>query len=237
MKPLVIAHRGASGDAPENTMKAFELAALRGADGLELDIIMTHDKEIVVTHDENTRRITGHSLNIRREPLKNLRKLDFGQGEKIPTLDEVFGTFGHRFSLINVEIKTTGYGTDGIEQGLYRLIKRHHLEDSIYVSSFNPLNVYRMRRVAPEIKRGFLIWHEAWFARRLFWIKLCQVKSINLEHTWCTEKRHDYYKKRAGQIWVWTVNADRDMLQWSRKGVDAIITNFPGRLKTVLSEL
>lgn len=234
MRPLVIAHRGASGEAPENTLKAFQLALDQGADGFECDVIITADGEIVVTHDENIHRITGHNLEVRRSTLKQLRKFKLKKGEMIATLHEVFLNFGNKFSTINIEIKSTGYFSDGIEKKLVDLIKYYDIQDRIIISSFNPLNIYRMKKLAPEIRRGYLLHSFHRFARRKIFIRSCNVTSLNLDHTWCTSKRLKKYKKMGKHIWVWTVNDEKDMKKWIDKGVDAIITNYPARLRKLL---
>lgn len=232
--PLIIAHRGASGDAPENTLKAFHLAHQQGADGIELDIFLSRDGELVVTHDENLKRLTGQNLKTRHLPLTELKKLDFGQGEKIPTLKEVFHQFGALFSKINVEIKSTGYFTDGIEKKLIEMIKIFKLEDRILISSFNFLHLLRMKKRAPHLNRGFLIHPPKRWARHPWLIGLCKPTSFNLPHAWCTGKKLKEYQAKAPQIWLWTVNEERDMQFWIEKSITAIITNYPGRLKKVI---
>lgn len=234
MKPLNIAHRGASGEAPENTMKAFQKALDAGADGIEFDIFLTSDKKMVVTHDENLKGLTGHNIETRKSTLAKLRELDFGDGEKIPTLDGVLESFGKRFTILNIEIKSTGYLTDGVETKLLEHLQRHHVEEKTIVSSFNPFNLMRMKRIAPHIRRGYLIWPEHWTARRKFFIRLAGVESVNLDYRWATDHRLDRYRKMGKKIWVWTVNDAGDMKKWVDKGVEAIITNHPARLKQLL---
>lgn len=234
MKPLIIAHRGASGEAPENTMKAFQKALEQGADGIELDIFLTRDKKMVVTHDENLKGLTGHNIETRTSTLAELRELDFGEGEKIPTLDEVLETFGKCFTIFNIEIKSTGYLTDGVETKLLEHLQRHSVEEKTIVSSFNPFNLIRMRRIAPHIRRGYLIWPEHWTARRKIFIRMAGVESVNLDYRWATDHRLDRYQKMGKKIWVWTVNDVADMQKWIEYGVEAIITNYPARLTEVL---
>ena len=238
MKPLVIAHRGASGMAPENTLKAFRLAAEQGSDGIELDFMLSLDGIVVITHDENLKRLTGHDIETRRTTLSSLKELDFGEGEKIPTLDEMFQEFSKKFLVINVEIKSTGYRTDGIEKALINVIDKHQLREKILVSSFNPLHLLRMKKLAPDIKRGYLIYERPWLAQRTFWIKGIKATSVNLSAEWCEEmRRFEKYKKLAPQTWVWTVNDEHEMKKWIDRGVNAIITNYPSRLRKILANV
>lgn len=238
MKPLVIAHRGASGDAPENTLKAFRLAAEQKADGIELDILLSHDGTVVVTHDENLMRLTGEPILTRQAPLSVLKQLDFGEGEKIPTLDELFEECDQKFSIINVEIKSTGTFTDGIEKALVKVIDNHQLRNKILVSSFNPLHLLRIKRLAPDIQRGYLIFEKPWIAQLTFWVYVTQAISVNLSAEWCEDiQRFEKYKKLTSQSWVWTVNDEVEMKKWIGRGVDAIITNYPERLRKILANL
>lgn len=237
MKPLVIAHRGASGDAPENTLKAFELSLRHGADGVEFDVFLTRDKQVVVTHDENAERLTGTNQWVRKSSLKELLLLNYGQNERIPTLEQVFELGAKTWGVINIEIKTTGTFTDGIEAELVKLIRKWDLIERVYVSSFNPFHLLRLRAIEPKIKRGYLVWQEHWLNRQTLPIRICDPASINLDHTWCTDERLRKYGSIGPKIWLWTVNELDDMKRWiSKGGIGAIITNYPARLKALLEE-
>ena len=238
MKPLIIAHRGASREAPENTLKAFRLAVERGADGIELDLFLSADGVPVVTHDDNLNRLTGHNLVTKNLTFSRLRELDFGQGEKIPTLSEVFEEVGGKLRVINVEIKSTGFFTNGVEAKLIALIQKFHLDEKIYISSFNPLHLLRVKRLAPHLKTGYLISPTSrhWIPRRKTIIRHSGAFSINLDYHWANEARLKNYRSLGKEIWVWTVDDPDEMKKWISKGVAAIITNYPERLRKVLSE-
>lgn len=236
-KPFNIAHRGASREAPENTMKAFGLAVERGADGIELDVFLSADGVLVVTHDENLRRLTGHNLETKTLTLQQLRELNFGQGEKIPLLSEVFQAFGEKFKVINVEIKSTGFFTNGVEKKLVEMIHQYKLEEKIYASSFNPLHLLRMKKLAPQIRTGYLISPAArhWATQQRIMIRRSGASTINLDYHWANPTRLKGYQNLGKDIWVWTVDDPEEMKKWIAKGVGAIITNYPDRLKHLLS--
>lgn len=237
MTPLVIAHRGASGEAPENTLKAFRLAKDQGADGIELDVFLSKDGEMVVTHDENLKKLTGKNVWTRNLTLAELKQLDFGEGEKIPTLEEVLEQFGSAFKIINIEIKTTGFFTDGIEKAVIPLIQKFNLTEKIVLSSFNPLHLLRCKKLAPEIKRATLMFHRHWPAQRPFWTRWVEASQMNLEARWYkTPSVAKRYNKLQKPIWVWTVNEEEEMKYWIQKGVAGIITNYPGRLRSLLRQ-
>ena len=233
--PLVIGHRGAMGEAPENTLKSFELALKQGADGIELDVFLSKDGEVVVTHDEHLKRLTGHNLKTRQSTLKELKNLDFGQGEKIPTLKEVLDLFGQKFSVINIEIKSTGLFTDGIEKKVAAIISDFGLVDRVLVSSFNLLNLIRLSKISCQIPRGYLSSVENWYIPPALGVPLCRASSVNMNFQAINPEIIHYYGQQKKQIWVWTVNSQKDMAFWAAQPVSAIITNYPGRLRKLIS--
>ena len=141
--PLIWGHRGASGYAPENTLPAFKMAADMGADGVELDIQMTKDGEIVVCHDEAIDRTSSGKGWLKDFTFEELRRLDFSNGNsayegvKIPTMEEVFDLLEPTGLLINIEIKTGIVFYEKIEEKILELTKRKHWEDRVIYSSFN----------------------------------------------------------------------------------------------------
>ncbi len=233
-KPLVIGHRGASAYEPENTLRSFALAKKMGADGVELDIFLSHDGQVVVTHDENTWRLTGKKKLVRQSTLAELRRLDFGKGEKIPTLDEVFDNFGKRFSVINVEIKSTGIRTDGIEAALASVIRRHNMEKRVLISSFNPFNLRRFHKVMPKVRVGYLMCRETLkIARTWTVVKALAPDTLNLDQNlWPLKTYQSFFS--YPKVWVWTVNTPEAMQHFLKAGVAAMITNYPDKLRAMV---
>jgi len=230
-KCLVIGHRGASGIEPENTLRAFEKAHKIGADGIELDIFLTRDQRVVVTHDDNTYRVTKHNREVTRSTFRELQELDFGKKEKIPLLSEVFDHFLKKFSVINVEIKSTGYKNNGVEEKLMKLIKKFKCSQKILVSSFNPLNLYRFKKIMPKVRIGYLVTHEQnIIARNRLMIRLLQPDILNLDHELKDGKGHQVFFKMPQPKWLWTVNTLQNMRYWLKQNVEAIMTNYPDKL-------
>jgi glycerophosphoryl diester phosphodiesterase len=135
---MVIAHRGASGYAPENTVSAFKKAIMMKADMIEFDVHLTKDGKVVLMHDKTVDRTTDGKGKVKEMTLKELKKLDAGlwfdkkfKGEKIPTLEKVLKKFKGKI-LFNIEIKS-----EGTEEEIVRLIKKYKLEKDVMVSSFN----------------------------------------------------------------------------------------------------
>lgn len=226
---LILGHRGSPSIAPENTLLSFQYALEEGADGIELDVFLSRDGHIVVTHDDNLKKLTGMDVWTKRLSLSELKKLDFGGGEKIPTLDEVFENFGQKFKIINVEIKSTGFRTNGIEQALVNCIRKFNLTDKIYVSSFNVFNLNRMKKIAPEIKRGLLIDPKCTLKWIGFWMNYLQVSTLNLETNWATEKRLQKWRSQKVDYWIWTLNDPQKLPWFQDRQVTGIITDYPSR--------
>ena len=234
---LVIAHRGARAYAPENTLLAFQKAFEQGADGIELDVHLTADGVVAVYHDDWITDAQGQRVAIRSATYSHLQEIVLPENQHIPTLHEVFEQFGQKFLVINVEIKSTGYSTNGIEKAVLNLVDQCHLEDRVIISSFNPLHLLRVRRMNRRIRIGHLIWPPQWFARRHFWTRLCRANTINLEHEWATPDRLTEFNKLGKDIWVWTVNEENEMRRWFGANIAAIITDDPARALKIRKEL
>jgi len=234
-KPLIIAHRGASGLEPENTMLAFEKAVALGADGIELDVFLTADNKVVVTHDRKTTRITGKKSDVCKSTFKDLRKLDFGKKEKIPLLSEVLDAFADKLAVINVEIKSMGVRNNGIEQHVTDVLRNYNL-DKFVVSSFNPIHLYRMRKILPEVRYGYLVCREQIkLVRNRFAVVTFGPDTLNLDQNLYKEKRHRVFFKLKYPQWVWTVNTLDQMSFWSKRpNIEALITNYPDKLRKIL---
>ena len=143
MKTKVWAHRGASAYAPENTLEAFLLAAEQGADGVELDVQLTKDGEMVVVHDEEIDRVSDGSGFVKDYTLAELKILNFNkthpeyQDVKIPTLREVYEALKPTGVTINVELKTGIFWYKDLEKKVLELTKEMEMEDRVIYSSFN----------------------------------------------------------------------------------------------------
>lgn len=161
--PLIAAHRGSSGSAPENTLAAFQQAIDDGADMIELDVRMTKDFEIVVLHDRSVRRTTNGKGDIGNLALADLRELDAGaqfsgkfSGERIPTLRQVMNLLPPHVQL-NIEVKTDGRrNRTAFEESLILHIRERNFVQRVLVSSFDHKFLRRFHKLDPEIPVGAL---------------------------------------------------------------------------------
>ena len=163
--PLIIAHRGDVVNAPENTLPAFRSAYERGADGIELDVRLTRDQQLVVFHDRTLKRTGGRRGLVSNATLEEVRALDVGgwfspdfRGERAPTLDEVFELLPSDF-LINVEMKAVIHNMRFIAHRAAEVIRRHGRWGSTLVASFNPISLWELRKIEPRIMRAYIWSH------------------------------------------------------------------------------
>jgi glycerophosphoryl diester phosphodiesterase len=240
-RPLNFAHRGASYEAPENTLAAFLLAVELGADGIEFDVQLSQDGEAVIIHDFSLDGTTdGHGL-VREKTLGELKQLDAGRhfdpafaDQRIPTLQEVIDAVGHRL-LFNIELKTDSLRDDGLAATVVRAIEENHLLDRVVVSSFNPLALRLVKQLNPWVPTGLLYAPDSPILLRRPWIRhLIRVDALHPHHPDANDRYVQWAHKQGYRVNVWTADDPGDMWQLMRRGVDVIITNRPDLLRQVL---
>ncbi len=241
--PLIVAHRGWSAAAPENTLKAFERAAALGLP-FELDVHLCASGEVVVLHDETLERTTTGRGRVDETPYDTLRTLDAGAwfdpafaGEPIPTLDRVLERFGGEV-LIDIELKTTDRKAE-LAEAVVAAIRRHGLVDEVLVSSFDPFLLGHVRRIEPAIARGQLVatfeksdlaWHEKRALINLLLNGESQPDVIMPAADLLTDDWLRWLKGQGYRVMVWTVDAPAEIDRWLAAGVDGIISNTPDRV-------
>lgn len=238
-KPLVWAHRGASGYAPENTLAAFQKAVDLGADGVELDIQLTKDDQIVVIHDETIDRTSDGKGWVKDYTLEELRAFNYNRTKPeykhadIPTMREVFELLKPTGLFINIEIKTGVVFYEKIEEKILALTKEMGMEDRVCYSSFNHYTVTRIHELKPDAEVGFL------YADGPINMPSYGVKhGVNALHPALYNLQYDGFvkecKEKGLKLNVWTVNERPYMEMCCQYGVDAIITNYPDIAKEVV---
>jgi len=229
-KPKVIAHRGASADAPENTLAAFQLALDVSADGIELDVMLSKDKQLVVIHDDTIDRTTNGSGRVSDMTLEELQSFDAGDGQKIPSLKEVFDQFGSKF-LINIELKNYSSIFDSLPLKVASLVKEHGVSESVLISSFNPFNLPRFGRRLPDVTLGLIT--QPGQARHWIW-RLFRYDALHPHFSDVDEVLVAAVHASNRQINTWTPD-DPDEIRWlASLGVDSVITNVPKLAREVL---
>lgn len=246
--PLIIAHRGASGHAPENTLAAFRLAWKQGADGIEGDFHLTRDGRIICLHDADTRRTApdGPPMTVRSSTFDELRTQDVGvwrgeafRGERIPTLAEVMAVVpsGKRFFL---EVKC---GPEIVEPLLDALENGPLGKDQVTVISFNDTVITQFKSVAPEWRASWLVDIEpnAGGAPQPPSISLIEAlgrlpaEAVGLQADESLDARYFAALKAAGfERHVWTLNSPGAARRFVAFGVDSLTTDVPGALREAL---
>lgn len=230
-----IAHRGASGEYPENTRIAFEKAIDARADVIELDCQLTQDGHVVVFHDEGLMRTAGARGAVHDKTLAQLKKLDVGQwrkkafkGERILTLEEALDIIAGKVDLC-VEIKSFPKSQSGIELKLLFILSHYDYLDRTIVSSFDYRSLARVRELAPEATLG-IIFGSPKAGDPLIASKQLGATSIHVQKELATREFLTHAWNDGLDVYVWTVNESREMAAFAALGVQGVISDFPGKL-------
>jgi glycerophosphoryl diester phosphodiesterase len=230
---LNIAHRGASGTFPENTLSAFRAAIDAGADMCELDVQLTRDGAVVVIHDETVDRTTDGNGEVAELTLEELKRLDAGakfkggaiKGERIPTLDEVFAVTGK--CGLNIELKA-----GGLEHQVAQIMQARNAWGDSIVSSFDWEYLKKIQQLHFNVRIALLAEEKP--VDLMMNAVAMRAHSINPRWDMVTADLCKAAHERGLQVYTWTVDSDARMRALTECGVDGIMTNFPERLRTVM---
>lgn len=225
----IFAHRGYSASFAENTMTAFWEAEKAGADGLELDVQLTNDGELVVIHDEKVNRTTNGNGFVKDFSFKELRKLNANKKgskkEPIPSLIEVFDWMQTNKILCNIELKNGVFNYEGMEEKVIQLIQKYRFSDRIIISSFNHYSIVYCYRLDPEIETAPL------FLEGLFmpWIYAQSIRAKGIHPKFSTLTDEIIIRTIENGIAVrpYTVNNDVDLQRLYKINCTSVITDDP----------
>ena len=239
---LIIAHRGAMGEAPENTLAAFELAVKQGCDAIELDVQLSADQEIVVCHDHTIDRTTNGTGAIATMTAEEMRRYDAGSwfdpkfaGERIPLLREVFERVPKHIQ-INVELKMIPAYESVLQQKLVELLHAYDRVGTVFVSSFDHPALVELKRIEPSVRVGLLYNHRMHHPEKYARMFESEVYSLHPNYHYFREEDIRNAHAAGLQVYPWTMNDAEKMKKYVQLGVDGIITNYPAVLKQVLQE-
>lgn len=240
--PLVWAHRGASGYAPENTIEAFRLAIEQGADGIELDVQLTKDDQIVVIHDEWIDRTSDGKGWVKDYTLEELRKFNFNKTcleyahADIPTLREVYELIKPTSLTIDVELKTGIVFYPELERKVVELTKEMGLEDRVLYSSFNHYTCVKLHELNPDCYVGFL-----YADGPIDVVSYAKKHGADALHPALYNLQYPNFMQEAAasglDVNAWTVNEKEHMALACKLGVNAIITNYPDVTRQVIAQV
>jgi glycerophosphoryl diester phosphodiesterase len=223
----IFAHRGTSGRDPENTLRAFRGAIEVGADGIEFDVHATADRVPILIHDRDVARTTDGQGNVDELPLSEVKALDAGQGERIPTLEETLDLIGDRLRLY-VEVKQ-----GGIEQEVLDVLARHP-ESRWLIGSFD-LNILRaVRAVSPEAE----LWVIAVFPTDEVFAaaKVLDATTLSLYLETTTPEAASRCKEAGLDLAVWTVNDVEHARAMRDLGAVGLCTDYPAEIIAGLAD-
>jgi glycerophosphoryl diester phosphodiesterase len=231
----IIAHRGASGAAPENTLAAVERAILDGSHRVEVDVQETADGRVAVVHDRDFQRVAGNGLRVAQATLEDLGRLDVGswfahefRDQRVPTLERVLDMCRGKVG-VTIELKYYGQSRR-LEQRVVAIVEAHEMASQVEVMSLNYDGIQTMRSLRPQWRYGYLaavtlsdpIRVEADFLAVS--VKLATWRFVRAAH------------RRGKEVYVWTVNDPLTLSTLMGRGVDGIITDEPARARGVLAQ-
>lgn len=225
---LLIAHRGASGHEPENTLKAFKKALSLGADMIELDVRVSRDGFVVVMHDKHVDRITNGKGQVNTLTLQELRQLDAGDGEKIPTFEEVLDLI-HGRSKINIDLKDDLAVPITLQLIEKYVEKKVFSYDDFLISAFKPSILWKIkqRNKYIQICFNFVAFQPIFLALS----KIMRMKYIKPQKRLITPEFIHIAHTLGFQVLAWTINTREDVEKMQAYHVDGIITDYPDILQ------
>ena len=237
----IFAHRGVSGHYPENTSAAFYAASKLPIAGIELDVHLTADGELVVIHDETIDRTSNGTGYVKDYTLQQLRAFDYGSwfseefvGENIPTLGEVLEFFVGTHHVINIELKTDVFPYEGIESLVIKEIATHQMTERVIISSFNHESLQIVTQLAPYIETAAL------FAEILTdfttYTSLIPANAIHVSLPTALRKSVRRALEEGAVVRVYTVNDIEYAKTLQQIGVQAIFTDDPGKIVSALQD-
>ena len=241
-QPLIIAHRGSSTYAPENTLAAFQLAAEQGADAIELDVDLTRDGHAIIMHDATIDRTTNGQGRVADLTLEEIRGVDAGawkdaafEGERVPLLQEVLEAVGQRL-LINVEVKSMSLRSNGVEAKVAALVRQYDLFERVIISSFNPVALRRVKQLEPRLACGLLYAPDLPIYLRRAWLAplIPHLDARHPHHSQVNRAAVDQFHAQGLVVNVWTVNQAGSVRAMELAGVDGIIGDDPVLIQQTL---
>ena len=244
-RPLLFAHRGFSGMYPENSPLAFRMAAEKtNADGIESDVHISKDGQLVIFHDASVERTSNGTGFIRDLTYAQLLELDIGAwkspefaGQHIWTLGQLLDFCREARMLLNLELKNYEVFYDGLEQRVIDEICARGMQEQVFVSSFNHISMQRFKDLCPEIETGLL------YDKPLLDMEhyLLPSNADNMHPRYMLLQYQpelmDLFHGRGMKVNTWTVNDAADMRDMIHRGVDGIISNYPDLLCRVADQI
>lgn len=238
---MIYAHRGASGYAPENTCRAFELACDMGADGVELDVQLTKDRRLVVFHDETIDRVTDGSGAIAEMTYEELLHYPITKAagadgtDRVPLLQDVLALLKRRGLKVNIELKNSVHPYPGLEELCAAEVAAAGMATDTLYSSFNHYSLLRMKQLLPDAPCGLL--YEATLVKPWTYAAALGMNALHPHFSELLVPEEVAESHALGlEVNPWTVNRDEQLRWVIASGADRVITNYPDRALAILRE-
>ncbi len=225
---LLSAHRGDTQAAPENSLRAVRSSVEQGIDAVEIDVQLTKDGVVVLNHDYNLLRMTGEPKRVSELTYDEVARLSLGKGgneleeiDRIPMLAEVLAEVQGKTKLI-VDLKPYGPGEELAKQ-VVSLIEQFEMVQECYIQSFDRQTLRQIRQLNPDIKIGQILYFAVGDLSQL------DVDFYTIEQVMLTEQLVERAHKKGREVWVWTVNSERNLKEVLKFEIDGIITDYPSR--------
>ncbi len=233
-RPDIVAHRGDSVNAPENTRPAFELALLENADWVELDVFRTKDGVIVISHDDDLSRTAGQKLFIHDLTYEEFSRLDVGkrfskkfEGLQPSTLDEILKLYKDKMR-VQIEIKYNDY-MKGIEEDVLKVVNDNGMHDQIIITSLSDIPLRRIKELDPTVITTYSMYIAWQHIEDIPFADYYTIEENNVD-----EDMVDLVHAKGGKLFAWTVNSEDSVQYLVDCGVDGILTDNPNMLRRAL---
>jgi glycerophosphoryl diester phosphodiesterase len=262
-RPLVFAHRGFGDLAPDNSLYAVERALQAGMDGVDMDGQLTRDGELVIFHDLSVDRLTAGTGRVRDKTLAEMLALDLGpkydpalRGAHVRTFEDFLKTTKGRAILI-VELKVPGLAATGIEQRAVEIIRKHDAYADVVLSSFNPVVLYRVKRLDPRVRTALIFMDTNWNPKLMAEIKpedlvnlpwplrqepirralrkIVRPDLLSINHE-VDEAVIDRLIAKGWPAFIWTIDEEKDLRAALAKRPYGVISDQPVRARQVRGE-
>lgn len=249
--PKVISHRGANKYAPQNTLAAFGKSIEIGVDGLETDVHITKDGQLVICHNYTIDDTSDGKGEISQMTLAQLKSYDFGAyfspkyaGTRLPTVDEFLSLVETTdISVLNIELKSPKDGRTEIVRETIRLVKQHGLLDRLLISSFDSKLLVEAKQIDENCKTGFLysperlnMWKDRLIRNYVDYAKSIGADALHPHYAFVDEKYVESAHKAGIMVNPWTVDSVKAIESMIHCGVDGIITDFPDVTKGLIEK-
>ena len=244
-RPLLFAHRGFSGIYPENSPLAFRMAAEKtNADGIESDVHLSKDGQLVIFHDASVERTSNGTGFIRDLTYAQLLELDIGAwkspefaGQHIWTLGQLLDFCREARMLLNLELKNYEVFYDGLEQRVIDEVCARGMQEQVFVSSFNHISMQQFKELCPDIETGLL--YDKPYLDMEHYVQRSNADNMHPRYMLLQYQPElmDLFHSRGMKVNTWTVNDEADMRDMIHRGVDGIISNYPNLLCRVADQI